>query len=227
MNKPIKFSILALTSLALLQACNLTDENTLKRYSVTVTNLTNNQPLAPVGTVLHKEGYHAYSVGGTASNQLESLAESGDNSTLLSTAEADVMVIDTISGSGVITPGSSETMTVQGMGAQPRLSLVSMLVNTNDGFVAIDSSDISELASGESRVMYTKAYDAGTEANTEAASDVPGQSGEGFNMARNDRDFVAIHAGIVGMDDGLATSVLDQSHRFDNPVAKVVVTRTQ
>lgn len=88
---------------------------------------------------------------------------------------------------------------------------------------------IGDLAVGESKTIYAHPYDAGTEENTETASTIPGPAGggEGFNAQRLDRDFVSAHSGVVTSDDGLATSALDESHRFLAPVAKIVVTRTQ
>ncbi len=224
MSKSIKIAALALAGTVLaLQGCNYHE----KVYSVAVTNLTNNQPFAPVGSILHRRGYHAYTLGSSADRALEALAESGDNSALLDTADANTKVMDTVSGNNMIAPGANETLTLQGFHRNLRLTLTTMLVNTNDAFAAIDAVNISGLDLGESMVLYAKAYDAGTEGNSETAADVPGQGGEGFNVARNDRNFVSVHAGVVSMDDGLAESALNQSHRFDNPVAKIVVTRTQ
>ncbi|NOY71911.1 MAG: hypothetical protein GXP14_05970 [Gammaproteobacteria bacterium] len=238
-NKPNKIATLALIGAILaLQGCNDDDNNetenetttaTAKVYRVVVSNLTHNQPFSPLASVIHNNGYHAYSLGSTADSALETLAEGGDNSALLSAADADSRVIDTASGSSSsnIAPGANETLILEGLINDPRLTLVTMPINTNDAFIALDAIDLSELVSGESLVLYARAYDAGTEGNSEAATDVPGQGGEGFNTLRNDRDFVSIHPGIVSMDDGLTESALDQSHRFDNPAAKIVVTRTQ
>ena len=85
------------------------------------------------------------------------------------------------------------------------------------------------MGAGESMITYPNIYDAGTESNDESASTVPGPAagGEGFNLARNDRDFSAVHGGVVTADDGLTGSALDETHRFVGPVAKVVVTRIQ
>jgi len=240
MNKSIKiFTFLAFAGTMLsLQGCLYNDDDNqddsnganttpVKIYTVMVNNLTNNQPFSPVGFVLHSSGYHAFNLGNAADNALEALAEGGDNSVLLSTAEADSRVMDTASGGAIIAPGSSETLTLEGLNDDIRLTLATMPVNTNDGFVALNAINISELASGESMVLHARAYDAGTEGNSEAAAELPGQGGEGFNGTRNDRDFVVVHAGIVGADDGLTGSALNQSHRFDNPLAKIIVTRTQ
>jgi hypothetical protein len=78
-------------------------------------------------------------------------------------------------------------------------------------------------------MMHYMAYDAGTEANTEAKGSMPGPAdgGEGFNAARDDVNFVHIHPGVISQYDGLADSVLMPSHRFDNPVLAVTITRTE
>jgi hypothetical protein len=51
-------------------------------YDVTVTNLTNAQPLSPVAVILHAEG-NLWTLGESASVELETMAEGGDNSGLL------------------------------------------------------------------------------------------------------------------------------------------------
>jgi len=71
-------------------------------------------------------------------------------------------------------------------------------------------------------------YDAGTEINNEAPGTIPGPAdgGEGFNADRSDNvNLVRGHGGVVSSADGLASSVLDQSHRFDNPAVMVTITR--
>lgn len=242
MNKLIKFTTLfAFTGAILsLQGCFHSDDNasnpgsgnepitvSTKIYTIMVSNLSNNQPFSPVALVLHSSGYHAFNLGDAADVALETLAEGGDNSALLSTAEANSLVMGTASGSAKIAPGDSEILTMEGSNDDIRLTLVTMPTNTNDAFVALNAINISELASGASMVLHARAYDAGTEGNSETAAEVAGQGGEGFNAARNDRNFITVHAGVVSMDDGLTGSALNQSHRFDNPLAKIVVTRTQ
>jgi hypothetical protein len=107
------------------------------------------------------------------------------------------------------------------------LSLATMLVNTNDAYVGINSANIENLEVGDSRILFANAFDAGTEANSEALADIPGPAagGEGFNAARDDKDIITGHPGVVTSDDGLLTSALDESHRWDNPVAKITVMR--
>ncbi len=228
MKRSIKFGAIAaaLGSALLLQGCN-NDNNPHRSFNIEVTNLSNHQPFAPVAAVLHKPGYDGFNLGSTASEGLEMLAEGGDPSAFIAEAEADNKVINTTSGTGILISGGSETLKLQGISPKPRLTLAGMLVNTNDGFIGLDEVDISGLGIGESMVLHARVYDAGTEANSEAATDLPGQNGEGFNAARDDRDFIVVHSGVVSQQDGLTGSALDASHKFDNPGAKIVITRLQ
>jgi len=200
-----------------------------RMYEISVTNLTNNQPFSPPVAVLHGRIYHAWQDGGAASTALEMLAEGGDGSALLDDARTDKSVADTDAGTSPIGPGATQTFSVMSKkDSQRRITLATMLVNTNDGFTGVDGLDVSKLKIDETMTVLVGAYDAGTEANTETADTVPGPAagGEGFNAARDDLvDRVTVHAGVVTQDDGLSTSALDVSHRFDNPVARIVVTR--
>lgn len=194
-------------------------------YEVTIQNLTNAQPVSPVAVVLHNEGT-LWEVGAAASTALELMAEGGDNSELLALAN----VLSSASGSAPIGPGASESITVSiDDNAESKLSVATMLVNTNDAFTGWSSLDLSAMAVGDSWTGMGKVYDAGTEMNSEAMGTMPGPAdgGEGYNVMRDDVDFVSGHPGVVGMEDGLTASVLTQAHRFDNPAIKITVMRTQ
>jgi len=198
---------------------------------VTVTNLTNAQPLSPVGVIAHMDGYAVFAIGTAATAGLEELAEGGDNTALLAEADADAAVIVTTSGAAPIGPAGTETISLEVLEsdlAGLRVSTSTMLVNTNDAITMLDGMDVSGLQAGDNLSARTIAYDSGTEANTELAAHIPGPAGggEGFNAARDDNfDRVAMHTGVVGQDDGFAGSDLDGQHRFDNPVAEVRIER--
>ena len=200
-------------------------------FEVTVTNLTNAQPLSPVGVIAHADTYSVFSIGSPATVGLEELAEGGDNTSLLAEAAADPGVYTSASGAAAIGPGGVETISIEVLQSDlvdMRVSTSSMLVNTNDAITMLGAMDIGGLQAGDSITARTIAYDAGTEANTEMAMHIPGPAGggEGFNAARDDlADRVAMHTGVVGQDDGLGTSALDNQHRFDNPVAMVRIER--
>jgi len=200
-------------------------------YQVTVTNLTYAQPMSPMALVLHNEG-QLWTVGEMASVALENLAESGDNSAVL----AESIVLSGQGGAGLLMPGMSEVVDVSYTftdvnNAPKMLSLATMLVNTNDAFTGINALAVNNLSVGESISLTTSSYDSGTEKNSELMATIPGPAGggtgEGFNAERNDTDKVAMHSGIVSVDDGLMVSILTQAHRFDNPTLAVMVTRTE
>ncbi|MCO7226889.1 spondin domain-containing protein [Pleionea sp. CnH1-48] len=216
-----------------LAACSSDNNNTTPilqppqefRYDVTVTNLTHGQPLSPVAVLLHDEG-SLWTFGEAASNELEVLAEGGDNADVLGLSFVDMGA----SGTGPIPPGGSETVILTLTGTvYTYLTLATMLVNTNDAFAGVSRVQVSQLGVGDSMSLRAPVYDAGTEQNSELAGTIPGPAdgGEGYNATRNDVNFVARHPGVVSADDGLTLSVLSDAHRFDNPLVNVEITRVQ
>lgn len=194
-------------------------------YDITVTNLTNGQPLSPVAVVLHDEG-NLWSIGAEASTELEQMAEGGDASALL---ELPVVMAQG-SGAAPVGPGGSDTISVTIEDKTDALiSIATMLVNTNDAFSGLNAWNLGQLAVGDSWTVMARAYDAGTEANNEAAGTIPGPAdgGAGFDAMRDDVNFVALHPGVVTGDDGLGSSVLTVQHKFDNPVMRIRITRTE
>jgi len=204
-------------------------------YQVEVHNLTAGQPLTPLAAILHKPGYAPWMLGASASVGLETIAESGDGTTLISEAESNMnYIISMTSSNGPFLPGSSESITLTSESSDDlHLSLVTMLANTNDAFTGISNLNLEDLEEGEKVSVYLKAYDAGTEKNTESMGTLPGpvDNGEGFNSTRDEfasgEDYVSVHRGAVTVDDDLSSSVLNETHRWNGPVAKLVVTRLQ
>lgn len=225
-----KTSLLILASALLGSGCS-DDDAAMATYEVRVSNMTNGQPLTPVAVVVHSSGYSAWEAGATASSGLEMLAESGDPTLFLSDADSDMNVTGSAASvNGPFGPGTVETVSVQVVADNAlQISVAAMLANTNDAFTGVTNVTVGDIAMGESKSMLSHVYDAGTEANTETAATMPGPAagGEGFNAARDDTDFVSIHGGVVTSDDGLATSALDESHRWSGIAAKVEITRTQ
>lgn len=229
---------LLLSTVFLLQACSSSGDNSeiatpppaMASFDVTVSNLTNAQPLSPIAVIAHPSGYSVFAIGSAASVGLEELAEGGDNTALLAAANADSMVAAVISGGAAIGPAGSETVTVDVLQSELpglRISVATMLVNTNDAFTALNVA-VESMAVGDVLTFYGVAYDAGTEADTETASHIPGPAGggTGFDAVRDDlADLVTMHRGIVSRDDGLNSSDLTEQHRFDNPVARIHIER--
>ncbi len=227
-------SVAVIAAAVVLGGCggSSTASESSKTYQITVTNNMSNQPLSPVAIVVHKSGYHLWQVGQPASVGLEKLAEGGGTSTLIDEAVADTMVIAHEVGSTHIGPGGNEVITLSydSQESDLKISLATMLVNTNDAFAGLKVNGIDELAVNEVMKLTSAVYDAGTEKNTESAGTIPGPAdgGQGFDPSREgDSNFVAMHQGVVSKDDGLASSVLNESHRFDNPALGIVIKRTK
>lgn len=217
-------------------------------YTVHFTNLTFNQPMSPAAVVLHEPGYNAFIDGEPATVGIEMLAEAGNPDMLLDEAAASSNYLDASTTGGGTLPSStssSATLVVPVLDIDNlRLSFASMLGNTNDAFTGLNAMDVSNMTVGQSTSFMAPSWDAGTEANLETASTVPGPAaaaagggGESaaFDATRDDLfDRVHFHRGAVtnanatdASLEGLSDSVLDESHRWNNPTAKITITRTR
>lgn len=201
-----------------------TSESKTVTYKLTFKNITASQPFAPAAVIVQNENtsFEAYTTGQAASVGLENLAEGGNPSILIDEAKAaNVLYTNTLAG--LQAPGSSKTISLTVDKGNLNLSLASMPVKTNDAFVG--AKNISLDFTG-TKTFNLNVYDAGTEANTETAASVPGLGGEGFNASRDDSlNQVSLHQGLVTADDGLATSGLSFSDKFDNPAATLTIER--
>lgn len=199
------------------------DDITYVDYEVEVVNLTHNQPFSPIALRGDGSGYAAWTIGESASEGIEYIAEAGDNSVFLGTTSTK----KSTSGTGIVAPGETAVIDFRTKDSARYLTAVTMLVNTNDAFSGITGLNLNSLSVGDQTSVFLPVYDSGTEANNELAGTIPGPAdgGTGFDATRDDVDFVARHPGVVGADDGYADSVLDGSHKFDGPAALLRITR--
>lgn len=213
-------------------------------YEVTISNLTSGQPLTSPVAATH-EGKHAiFEVGEQASVGVREIAENGNNAPLLAHLDADPSdrFFDfTESGSGPLVPAGvpgdamfdqQVTLDLEASRNANRLSFVSMLVCTNDGFTGVDAIKLPG-AVGGSKTAFTNGYDAGTEINTEDYADIvppcqsligdsSGEAGTGTsNPALAEGGVIAHHPGIQGGSD-LKPAV----HGWTDPVARIRIERT-
>lgn len=205
---------------------------------IKVTNLTQGIYFTPLIIAAHTDDANMYQVGMAASTELQAIAEGGDisgMSTLLGSISADVVENP---AAGLLAPGASTETMLMSADSNTVLSLVSMLLPTNDGFVGLDSWTIPEEAG--TYTMYLKAYDSGTEANDEIVNGggAPGAAGIPMDPAMNngtgamgvtdmeETQVVHVHRGVLGDTDSAGGySDLDSTkHRWLNPVAKVTIT---
>lgn len=214
----------------------------VRTYRVTVTNLTHGQPLTPVLFATHRADVDVFTVGSSASFGVKEIAENGNLAPLGEALKATKGVSRVLMGSVPIvpegTPGSalfpdSVTFEIKAGRGAPRLSWVSMLICTNDGFTGLDSLELPQHV-GDSVQVGTAGYDSGTEINTEDFADIvppcqeligvsSGEPGTGTsNPALAEGGVIHHHEGIAGGAD-----LLPEVHGWDvnAPVAEVTVER--
>ena len=209
------------------------------QFTVTVTNLTQGLYFTPVLITAHGAGHDLFEVGHAASANLQAMAEGGDISGLVGDADAAGATSATDPAGGPLAPGASTSADLDtGATGNDHLSVVAMLLPTNDAFFGLDAAALPT-APG-SHVYYVNAYDAGTEANDElitggGAPGVPGipadPSGLGGSGGTGVTDLelvdvVHVHRGVLGDTDpnGGPSDADATAHRWLNPVARVVVT---
>ena len=141
-----------------------------KTYEVTITNLTKGQIFTPVLAATHKSSIAFFELGEPASDELELLAENGATDPLNDLLMSMPGQVQDTSGTGPIMPGAQATFMIEGSNRFNRLSFASMLLPTNDTFVAVNSIPLPRWESN----TYAVAYDAGTEINDEDCDNIPG-----------------------------------------------------
>lgn len=192
-------------------------------YQVTIENIAPatgpgaSQPLSPPVLATHLPRYHIFRVGRLASDALRQIAEDAVDGPLMNVLENDARVLDVQKGAGVILPGHSMTIEIKAAPGFHRLSLVTMLVNTNDAFAALDGIRLPIF--GE-KIVFARVYDAGTEANTELKDHIPGPCCGSPHVRVPTTEPVRMHEGITGRGD------LDPAvYNWNGPIAKITIKR--
>ena len=206
-----------IASALLTGSSNARTDNATKTWRVTITNLTSAQPLSPPLFAVHTNKVDVWSVGSVASPGVAAIAEDADNSTQTAalTGAPGVRSVETGAG-GPIPPGTSRTYAVETRGKYNRVTVLTMLVNTNDAFTGLDSLHVM----GRGGTLMRNAYDAGSERNNELAAFIPGPCC-GHPFVRDPTsEPIAMHPGITGVGD-LDPAVYD----WANPVARITITR--
>jgi hypothetical protein len=193
-------------------------------YSVKVTNLTTAQFFAPLLVVTHAPSMNLFLPGTQASEELRAMAEVGNVEPLMMMLDGMMGVMD-VQMTGMTMPGVTTEIMISGMYGY-RLSLVSMLIPTNDAFLGANM-----MLPGEGGMMgYANAYDAGTEMNDEMCSSIPnppptdwaecgGMLGAGARIGMGEGGIV-ISNGINGQGD-----FMPMMRDWKNPVARITITK--
>ena len=210
-------------------------------FNIEIVNLSNGIWFTPFLVAAHPEGTSLFSTGQPASASLQAMAEGGDISGLV----ADLMGLGATIGAnpagGLLPPASSTDIDLNTDGtSNVLLSVVSMLLPTNDAFAGLNSVVIP--TEPGRYVFDVPAYDAGTEANDELLNvtdggvpGVPGMPADpgglagtgGTGAAGADANtMVHIHRNTLGDTDaaGGSSDLDSRVHRWLNPVVRVIVT---
>ena len=183
----MKKLLLAICVIAL--CISSSDAQAQSSFRVEVTNNGNTDFFAtPLWFGVHNGDFDFFDVGGTASSQLETIAELGDAGPLIDQFEADPAspgdINDVIfGGTGVppIAPGEtvSTTFAAGNPAAYQYFSFASMVVPTNDTFIGNDDGMAHQIfdsngnflgTNGVFEIDVTTLYDAGTEVNDASTS---------------------------------------------------------
>ena len=230
------FGVMFLTSFFVSQA-------SAAEFSVTVKNLTHGTWFTPLLITAHDRDTDLFETGEPASEALQAMAEGGDISGLLALLGGEDA--DTVAdpNHGTLPPGGmvSDVWLDTDRTRNRYLSIVAMLLPTNDGFVGLDSLRIPRIPG--TYTYFLNGYDAGTEANDErinttdgGSTSVPGIPGDpggnagtggtgAVGLTANTNTSVHIHPSVVGdSDPGGGISDLNSAiHRWQNPVAEVII----
>jgi hypothetical protein len=225
MKSATRFYQLALvTSLsfgAVFSAMNAQAGNDKGMYAVTVTNLTQGETFTPIMVATHKKGTHVLTLGEPASTELTAIAEGGDFGPLSTLLTDSGVAYDIATNGDLLAPGASTTIMVKMADDFDYVTVTSMMIPTNDGFIAVNGVKGPTKKHG-AKVVMSPAYDAGSEMNDENCMHIPGPfcHGAGPSPESDGEGYVHIHAGIQGVGD-----LMSADYDWRNPTAKIVIKR--
>ena len=233
--------LLALAFAAVSTTASAEDQH-LRTYHVTLENVTHGQPFSPPVAATHRPGLHMFQAGHLATDQLAAIAQDGNETPMFNRFNAADGVTQTVDVGRPLTPhgrvvGSFTDSVTFDIAARPgdRLSLATMLICTNDGFLGLDAV---RLPLEDARTFFLVGWDAGRENNTERQQDIvepcsvlgpvvlPGvhpspNHDTGPGVATTPPELIHLHPGITGVRD-LSPAL----HGWTNPVAKVTIARS-
>jgi hypothetical protein len=218
------------------------------RYLVTVTNLTYGQPFTPPVVALHRHSVDLFDPGRRASYELQQLAENGNAGPLLAALDpANNRAVNAVTnvargaaGPAPIVPkgdpgasgfASAQSFILTGGRGANYVSIASMLICTNDGFVGLDSIKLPRHV-GDTATYFAAGYDAGTENNTEDFRDmVPpcqgliGVSSSDAGTGETNKDLA--QNGVIGLHPGVqgGSDLVPGTHGWVDPTAMYFVER--
>ena len=192
-------------------------------FHVTITNLSHSITFTPILVASHRRPLTVFELGTPASDDLRALAESGNVAPMTTSLKGESGVVDVQNSGDLLMPGKSVTVIVSAAHGAKFISVGSMMLPTNDGFIGVNSAEVSKRGSA---TFFSPGYDSGSELNDELCANIPGPTCGGAGPSAGDdpvtEGYVHVHRGIHGIAD-LSAAVYD----WRNPVARITVTRVR
>jgi hypothetical protein len=190
-------------------------------FEVTITNATAGQVITPPVAFTHNSNVSLFTLGQAAPEYLIPLAEDGD-STVFTGADSLADVSAVYMATAGITPGSSQTFTIDTTSAHPLITVAAMFASSNDAFISIHNQPLD--LGFDSKNYPATVYDAGSERNSEDCQYIPGPpcGNGGVRDTTGSEGFVHVHNGIHGI-----ASLAVQTYSWQNPGAVITIKRTQ
>jgi hypothetical protein len=211
--------------------------NGVTGWHVKITNLTTGQPMSAPLWAIHDSKRHLWQVGEQATNGATLIAEDAFSAPLNALLQTDPHVLGAAVALPPITdpvtpppipPGGVREFDIGTRGKFDRVSMIWMLVRSNDAFTGLDSLKLgayngkkgkkSNKKKLKNRTVLVNAYDAGTEKNNEMAAYIPGPPFGHMFVRDPDAQFIAPHPGLRS-DGDLA------SYAWSGAVAKIEITK--
>ena len=194
-------------------------------YQVKITNLTPGQSFTPFLLATHSMDVNMYLPGTQASDHLRAIAEMGDTSGMKMMLEGmkGMGVMDVVAQEPMLTtPGVTTEFMISGMYGY-RLSLVAMLIPTNDTFVGANMM----LPMEGGMMGYAYAYDAGTEMNDELCSSIPNPAGYPECDAMGPGMAIGMGEGGIVISNGIngQGDFMPMMRDWKNPVARITINK--
>lgn len=187
------------------------------KYKVSITNLTKSVSFTPVMVAAHSDKVSLFELGKPSSDAIGRVAEGGDTSGVAAMFDSYHDQVKSLGG--LLNAGETAELVFEGISRQVKFTVASMLLPTNDAFVA---QTFTLKKWKHSKTFFLNAYDSGTETNDELCVSIPGPvcGGEPFSPEDEGEGFVHVHSGIHGIADLNASQ-----YTWNDPVLKVKITR--
>lgn len=238
------FPVLVLASaIAMVSACSSDDDDNdssgtddtttvaeAGSFQISITNMTTNHLMTAPVVALHDPSVHLFQVGEVSEDPIRDIAETGDSLALETLAGG----LDEVSAAGVagatpVFPNTEVTINLETDQAGQVLSLVNMVICTNDGISGVDSMALP--ADNNPVTVMAMAYDAGTRENSNDAESffpAPCRTGDTVpNAETSPRVGIAAHPGqtVVNNNDNAPITTDNWDLAAGAEVLMITVTR--